>query len=110
MNGHALPVILTIAAVTVLLRALPYVAGDAIERSAYLRYLGRTMPVGVMALLVAFTFQATDPNRPPHGLPLVGFALLSGVLYWRTRGLLVSIGIPLAGYIAVMSLLFPEAA
>lgn len=46
--------------VTVALRAAPFVALTRLRDSAVVRYLGRTMPAGVMAVLVVYTLRDTS--------------------------------------------------
>lgn len=103
MNGAALAVVLTMAAVTVALRALPFLAMGLFKDNAYLAFLGRAMPIGVMTLLVAYTFKDIDWTVAPYGLPELGMALLAALMYWRTRALLLSIGLPLVGYVLLAS-------
>nr|WP_206040270.1 AzlD domain-containing protein [Rhodococcus sp. HNM0563] len=43
--------------VTVALRAAPFVALSALKHSAVVDFLGRTMPVGVMIILVMYTLR-----------------------------------------------------
>lgn len=45
--------------VTVALRAAPFVALTRLQDSQVVRYLGRTMPAGVMAVLVVYTLRDT---------------------------------------------------
>lgn len=103
MNDQALIVVLVFASVTVTLRAMPFLAQRTLGESAFLRHLAKVMPVPVMALLVAYTLVEVPLSRPPFGLPEYGFAALAAVLYWRTRGLLLSIVVPLVGYVLVQS-------
>lgn len=103
MNAQALMVILTISAVTMSLRLAPFVAIETLRNSVYLRYLGRVMPVGVMALLVAYSLLEVDFTSPPWGLPELVIMTLAGLLYWRTRNSLLSIGSGLVVYVALAS-------
>ncbi len=96
---HVLSVILVVAVTTVVLRALPFVAVEALSSNRFLKYLGRQMPVGVMILLVAYTFKDVQITQPPYGLPQL-FAMLVAVgLYWRLNNTLVSIGAGLTFYL-----------
>lgn len=106
MNTQALMVVVTISVVTVLLRVTPFVAIDFLRSSVFLRYLGKVMPVGVMALLVGYSLLDVDFTRAPYGLPEIVIMMASGVLYWRTRNPLLSIGSGLAAYVTLASLVF----
>lgn len=103
MNAQAIMVILTISAVTMLLRVAPFVAIETLRNSEFLRYLGRVMPVGVMALLVGYSLLNVDFTRSPWGLPEIGIMVASGALYWWTRNSLLSIGSGLVAYVLLAS-------
>ncbi|WP_029029869.1 branched-chain amino acid transporter permease [Salinarimonas rosea] len=102
-DGRVLAVILVVAVVTVALRAMPYVAMDALSRNGYLLHLGRKMPVGVMVLLVAYTLQDVDLSAYPYGLPILGSAAVALALYWFTRNALVGIGAGLACHLVAVN-------
>lgn len=102
-DARVLAVVLVIAAVTVALRAAPFLAMEALSRNAYLAHLGRKMPVGVMVLLVAYTLQDIDPSVYPYGLPVIGAAAVALLLYWRTRNALVGIGAGLACHLVAVN-------
>jgi len=103
VNTQALMVIVTISAVTMVLRLAPFVAIEALRDSLFLRYLGRAMPVGVMALLVAYSLLKIDLTKPPYGAPELLISAASGLLYWRTCNSLLSIGTGLAAYVVLAS-------
>lgn len=107
-TAQALTVIGIACAITVALRALPFLAMRTLKENHYLAFLGRVMPVGVMALLVAYTFRNLDVTTAPWGLPELGLAALAAVLYWRTRALLVSLALPLVVYIVLASTVLPH--
>lgn len=86
-----LSVVLTISAVTIALRAAPFLAMERIANSEFLRYLGARMPVGVMVILVAFTVKDENLFKYPYGLPYVLPAALTIVLYTKLRNPLVAI-------------------
>lgn len=98
-------VVITISVVTILLRALPFLAGERLSSNEYLRFLGEKMPTGVMLLLVAYTLKDLDLTTYPYGLPPFGALLVAGSLYWATRNSLLSIGLGLAGYMVTVNLI-----
>ncbi|HET8992305.1 MULTISPECIES: branched-chain amino acid transporter permease [unclassified Rhodococcus (in: high G+C Gram-positive bacteria)] len=55
--GYVLGALLVMFVVTVALRAAPFVALSALKHSAVVDFLGRTMPVGVMIILVMYTLR-----------------------------------------------------
>ncbi len=102
-NVRALSVILTISAVTVSLRLIPFLALEKLSSSNYLRFLGEKMPTGVMVLLVAYTLKDLTITEYPYGLPHLGALVLSVALYWKTNNSLLSIGLGLALYMVVVN-------
>lgn len=54
-SGYVLAALLAMGAVTVALRALPFVFVRALQGSSLFQFLGVTMPVGVMVALVVYT-------------------------------------------------------
>jgi branched-subunit amino acid transport protein AzlD len=93
---YVFSVIVVIAAVTVALRAAPFVAMDALSGNRYLLYLGRRMPIGVMVLLVLYTLKDIEFSVYPYGAPLLISMTIALVLYWRTKNALIGIGVGLA--------------
>ena len=55
--GYVLGALLVMFVVTVALRAAPFLALSALKHSAVVDFLGRTMPVGVMIILVMYTLR-----------------------------------------------------
>ncbi|MFC7404419.1 branched-chain amino acid transporter permease [Georgenia alba] len=97
--------LLVIFAVTYALRLAPFVALRRVQDSAVVDYLARSMPLGVMAILVVYTLAEVDLTAAPHGVPeLVGVAVTAGLHLWRRNALLSIIG-GTAAYIATQSLM-----
>ncbi|MCQ4624347.1 AzlD domain-containing protein [Corynebacterium sp. CCUG 65737] len=68
-------VLVPVAVVTVLLRALPFAFLRVLKGSALIEFLGATMPVGVMTVLVVYTL-ASALDAPGGLVP----ALIAGVV------------------------------
>lgn len=102
---HVLAVICVISVVTVALRAVPFFAIRMLSRSRYLAYLGERMPVGVMVLLVAYTFKDIDFTSYPYGLSPVIALLVSVVFHWLTSNALLSIGLGLASHLVMVNVI-----
>jgi len=82
----------TVAAVTVLLRFLPFVvfSGNR-ETPAFVSYLGKVLPYAIMGMLVVFCLKGVTLTRFPHGIPeLIACALVVVLHIWR-RNTLISI-------------------
>lgn len=65
--------------VTMALRAAPFVALTRLRDSAVVRYLGRTMPAGVMVVLVVYTLRDTTTVIGSWMPAAVALALTLGV-------------------------------
>ncbi|MPV89833.1 branched-chain amino acid ABC transporter [Georgenia ruanii] len=94
-----------IFAVTYALRLAPFLALRRVRDSALVSFLGRTMPLGVMAILVVYTLSAVDLTPAPHGLPEVAGVVVTAALHlWRRNALLSIVG-GTGTYMAVLALL-----
>ncbi|HZK32348.1 MAG TPA: AzlD domain-containing protein [Corynebacterium sp.] len=94
-------VVVPIAVITVVLRALPFRARRALGDSELVKLLGLTMPVGVMTVLVIYTLAGT--GDAPGGLVagLLGVAATLAVhLRWQRPALSI-----LAGTVSYMALI-----
>lgn len=89
------------AAVTVVLRFLPFWVLGQRRTPAYIEYLGRVLPYAIMGMLVVYCLKSTSLIAPPHGLPeLAAVAVTAGLHAWK-RSTLISI---LAGTLCYMFL------
>jgi branched-subunit amino acid transport protein AzlD len=76
-------------AITVALRALPFLLKSAMAGSALLADIGRWMPLGAVTILALYCLSTIDLTRGPHGLPeLAGVAATVGVHWWRRNAVL----------------------
>jgi len=103
--AHVAGVLLPIAVVTLLLRALPFSFLRLLKGSPLIEFLGAYMPIGVMTVLVVYTLAGA--RDVPGG---VGAALLAGVVTiavhaWR-RSAALSILTGTALYMALVNLAF----
>lgn len=98
-----LATLLVVFAVTYLLRLAPFVALRRLGESPLVAFLGRTMPLGVMLVLVVYTLREVDLTAAPFGLPeLAGVGVTAGLHLWRRNALLSIVGGTLA-YVAVLA-------
>lgn len=100
-----LAVIAVVALVTVVLRATPFFAMRLLSRNHYLSFLGERMPVGVMVLLVAYTFKDVDFTSYPYGLPPTVSVLVALLFHWLTANALLSIGLGLACHLLIVNVI-----
>ncbi len=99
--------ILVIAAVTMVLRFLPFwVFQDPDRRPPLITYLGTVLPYGVMGMLVIYCLKNVSFLAPPHGLPeLIAIAAVVLLHLWK-RSTLVSIFGGTAIYMVLVQVVF----
>ena len=88
--GYALIVIAVVAAVTVFIRATPFLffGGDKPVPRIVI-YLGRALPPAVIAMLVVYCFKDVAPASWHHGLPeLIAAAIVVGLQAWKKNSVL----------------------
>jgi len=82
-------VILIMAVVTFLSRAIPFVAFRNSAEHPVLTYLGCYMPPMIMLLLVLYSLQSVDLGNAPYGLYELAALTVTVVLHlWRGNALL----------------------
>ena len=81
---------LTVAvSITVALRAIPFIAKNAVKHSPLLADLGRWTPLGAVTILAMYCLAAIDITDPTHEAgPLAGVAVTAGVHVWRHNAVL----------------------
>ncbi|UUW91094.1 AzlD domain-containing protein [Nocardioides sp. WV_118_6] len=103
--GYVAGALAAAVAVTVALRALPFVAKAAVKDSPLLADLGRWMPLGAVTVLAVYGVSRIDLTGPDRGAGgLLGVAVTIAVHLWR-RNLLLSIVAGTTVCVAVSSLL-----
>lgn len=90
--------------VTVALRAAPFVALTRLRDSAVVRYLGRTMPAGVMVVLVVYTLRDTTAEVGSW-VPVAAALAITVVVHLVFRRAAASIVLGTAAYMVLGALL-----
>lgn len=91
--GYVLASLTTILVVTFALRALPFAVLEPLRGSAFMTFLSRYMPVGIMTILVVYTLKDVSLGTGWHGLPeVIGLAVTVGLHVWRRNALLSILG------------------
>ena len=87
-----LAVLIPVCVVTVLLRQIPFSFVKALRGSDLVSVLDRTMPVGVMVVLVVYTI--AGQSAAPGGIlaALLGAAVTAGLHLWRRESGLSILG------------------
>jgi branched-subunit amino acid transport protein AzlD len=76
-------------AITVALRATPFVVRSAVRDSALLHDLGRWMPLGAVAILAVYCLASIDVTSPTHDLSRVAGVLVTVAVHlWRRNAVL----------------------
>ena len=93
MNStHTALIILVTAAVTILLRFLPFIIFSGSRRTpGWVSYLGRVLPCAIMGMLVVFCLKDVLLTEAPFSFAeLIACAVTAGLHLWK-RNTLVSI-------------------
>ena len=102
--GYVIAGLLVMLVVTVALRAAPFAALSRLRDSAVVRYLGLTMPAGVMVVLVVYTLRDTT-LRPESWVPVASALVLTLVVHLTLRRAALSIVLGTAAYMALVALM-----
>ncbi len=87
--GYVFVALFVMFAVTVVLRAAPFVALSALRDNAFVDFLGRTMPTGVMVILVMYTLR--DVGSTTWVPATIGLAGTVGMHVWRRNAALSTV-------------------
>lgn len=82
--------IVVVAAVTMLLRFLPFlIFGGDKKTPKYITYLSSVLPYAIMGMLVIYCLRNVSVTTAPHGLPeLIAAVTVVGVHLWKRNTLL----------------------
>lgn len=93
MTAYLVFAVLAMAAVTYLLRAVPFLFFGRREPPAIVSYVARYMPPVIMTILALNSFKGLRLDRAPYGIPeLVSAAVVAGLQTWKRNALLSIIG------------------
>lgn len=104
---RASSMIAVVAAVTMLLRFLPFVIfGGGRKTPPFITYLSSVLPYAIMGMLVVYCLRNVSLAAAPHGVPeLLAGAAVVGLHLWKQNTLL-SIAVGTAVYMALVQLVF----
>ena len=104
--GQSLAIIAVCVACTFLERALPFLIFGGREVPKIVRYLGRILPMAVMATLVVYCLRGTTFNAAGNFLPqLIAVAVVALLHLWR-KNTFLSIVVGTAVYMVLVQLVF----
>jgi branched-subunit amino acid transport protein AzlD len=90
-TSYLIAAVLVCAAITWTLRAVPFALLAPLRESTIVPYLGATMPVGVMVILVGHTLRDVPLSAYPFGLPVCLALIVTVALHLLLRNVIVSI-------------------
>ena len=103
--SHSAILVAVMSAVTVLLRALPFLVFRK-KVPAYVTYLGRVLPPAIIGMLVIYCLKDTTVTAAPFGAPeLIAGALVVILQAWKRNALLSILG-GTAVYMLLIQLVF----
>ena len=104
-TAHSAVLVGVMAAVTVLLRALPFLVFRK-KVPAFILYLGRVLPPAIIGMLVIYCLKDMTVTSPPFGAPeMIAGALVVLLQAWKRNALLSILG-GTAAYMLLIQLVF----
>jgi len=102
MNSNVLILIIVMASVTFLIRALPFIVFNGRQTPAFVDYLGKYLPYSIMGMLVVYCLKDLKLTEKPFGLPEIVAVILTAVMHVWKRNTLLSIIMGTACYMIIM--------
>ena len=103
--GQVAAVLIPVAIITVLLRLFPFAAMRGVKNNQLIVGLGRTMPVGVMVVLVIYTLFSQTGEPGGIWASLIAVAITALLHWWRRSAGLSIVGGTVA-YMVLVNLVF----
>ena len=92
MTTHAALLVLTMAAVTILLRFLPFLVFRK-RIPPYIAWLGEVLPAAIIGMLVVYCLKDTVLTKAPFGAPeIIAGLAVAGLQAWERNSLLSILG------------------
>ena len=104
---HSILQILIMAAVTAVLRFLPFVLfPEGKNRPAFISYLGTVLPYAIIGMLVVYCFKNISFIQYPYGLPARIAGVVVALLHIFKRNTLLSVFGGTACYMLLINFVF----
>ena len=104
---HAAFLVALVAAVTILLRFLPFwIFGENHSTPPLIAYLGKVLPFAIMGMLVVYCLKDVSFTSAPYGIPELLCCALVAVLHVWKRSSLLSIGGGTVCYMLLVQFVF----
>ena len=106
-NLHGIAMVAIVAAVTILLRFLPFwIFGENRTTPPLITHLGQVLPFAIMGMLVVYCLKDTTFTAAPFGIPELLCCALVAVLHVWKRSTLLSIGAGTLCYMLLVQYIF----
>lgn len=89
---ESISIIIVVALVTYLTRALPFILFKSKEPPKKIILLGKILPFSIIAILVVYALKDVQWKIYPHGLPEVLALAFTAALHWWKQNNMISIG------------------
>jgi branched-subunit amino acid transport protein AzlD len=103
--ASSLSLIIVIALMTLLCRALPFIAFRK-KTPAFILYLGQVLPFAIMGMLVVYCLRNTDPLGSTYAIPEILAVALTAVLHKWKHNTLLSILLGTIFYMVLVQFVF----
>lgn len=105
--NHSILQILIMAAVTAVLRFLPFVLfPEGKKRPEFISYLGTVLPYAIIGMLVVYCFKNISFMQYPYGLPAIIAGAVVVLLHVLKRNTLLSVFGGTACYMLLINFVF----
>ena len=106
-NLQDIAMVAIVAAVTILLRFLPFwIFGENRTTPPLIAHLGQVLPFAIMGMLVVYCLKDTSFIAAPYGIPELCCCALVAVLHVWKRSTLLSIGAGTLCYMLLVQFIF----
>jgi len=86
---RVLVLILVMALVTVMLRALPFIVLKGKKTPESIEYLGKYLPYSIIAMLIVYCLKDISFVKRPFGMPeIIASVIVAGLHAWKKNTLL----------------------
>ncbi len=103
---HSALIVAVAAAITLLLRSLPFLVFGTHKTPRYIAYLGSVLPYATMGMLVVYCLKNVSFISSPFGIPeFIAILLVAIIHIWR-RNTLLSILTGTLSYMLMVQLIF----
>ncbi len=106
-NIHSAAIVAVVAAVTILLRFLPFIVFNGKAKTPkFILYLGDVLPYAIMGMLVVYCLKGVSFLSSPYGIPELVSCVLTALVYVWKRNTLLGIAVGTVCYMIFVQFVF----